>query len=530
MMKTRQSNESARTSDKSLHRALRSLWLRVVLILIIFLAVPFIIYNKFAEAEAERQTILLAMVREQGLVIAQALEPSLAHADDISFVELAEELGRYSTSSVQLKLLFSPMSAPKEEQAFFYVAAVPTVSIENLDRERNQLIQQGILDRLRSSCAGRLPLAIRVELAEGADEVLSSITPVSTKNGCWALVVSHPTATIPGLRADEPYWRSSEVQLAAATYGGMAVLIIGIFVGIWRSLKNFEARAQQVRWSGGPHASFVEESSIPELAGVAKSFDEMVLRLRDAADGLRRAAEDNAHAFKTPLGIIRQAIEPLKVRMGSTDQRSQRAIESVELAVQRLEGLVVAARDLDEATADLLTPPRDTVNLSDLTRRLVEAYELSAHQKDLRLRADVEDNIIVTGSNELIETAIENVLDNGIGLTPERGEIIVTLRRTGRWATLSVLDSGPGVAPHRLTQIFDRYYSERPAGIGSPEATTSDGAQPQSHQGIGLWVVRRNMRALGGDVIAANRPEGGLCVRLTFPVTRTGRSQRRGST
>src|SRR5439155_933010 len=83
----------------------------------------------------------------------------------------------------------------------------------------------------------------------------------------------------------------------------------------------------------------------------AAEFDRMVDALHRSAADIRRSAEDNAHAFKTPIAIIRQSLEPLRRVLPADNQRVQRAIGVVEHSLDRLDGLVASARSLDEAVA-----------------------------------------------------------------------------------------------------------------------------------------------------------------------------------
>jgi two-component system sensor histidine kinase ChvG len=76
-------------------------------------------------------------------------------------------------------------------------------------------------------------------------------------------------------------------------------------------------------------------------------------------------------------------------------------------------------------------------------------------------------------------------------------------------------DSGPGVDSRHIDKIFERYFSHRPLRREHDEAIEGD-----SHFGIGLWVVRRNIEALDGTVTAVNRPQGGLAVTIRLPLAR----------
>src|SRR5262249_44400621 len=90
------------------------------------------------------------------------------------------------------------------------------------------------------------------------------------------------------------------------------------------------------------------------------------------------------------------------------------------------------------------------------------------------------------------------------------GKILVHLTREGAFAHLSVSDEGPGVPEGQLDRIFDRYYSERRA--------ETRGGNHSSYFGIGLWIARRNIEAMGGTIAAENREPRGLAVHIRLPL------------
>ncbi len=501
-------------------RLWRSLTLRLVALVFVFGAVPVALYDQFRLADAEKQKLLLDTVRDKGLLISRAMEPILARADSIPYFRLGEELARYASGPVSLKLLLRPAQSA-EPVGFFYIASYPPVPNEALDYERQRLIDDGILVRIGQSCVGDVPLSLRLTLPDGREELVTSITPVKTAGGCWALVVANRIEQLSGRSLGDPYWRSPEVRVAAAIYLALAVIAIGLFFGLYRSVQRFGRMARAIR-TRGDDVRFAERNVIPELDTIAEEFDRMVDTLSASAANIRRAAEDTAHAFKTPLGVIRQSLEPLTKRIAGEDRRGQQALAAVEAALDKLDGLVATARQLDEATADVLDPPREAVDLSALCRSLVDSYATAALARETpRVSGDIAPGIWVTGGDDMIETVIENVVDNAISFSPANGEVRLVLRRVGAQARLGVEDGGPGVPPDRLKRIFERYYSERP-GRGNG----GDGAP--SHFGIGLWIVRRNIEALSGRVWAENRSEGGLRMVVELPL-RTGRPSPRPS-
>ncbi len=499
-------------------RPFSSLVSKLVLLMLIFITVPLILYSEFRQADVEKRTLLLDNVRQQGRVIAESLRPLLQQTDTSPLPRLNEEVARFATPEMGIKVLYRPKGEFGAGN-FFFVASQPPVPAAELAAERDRLVERGVFDNLAESCRGEIPIALRHNKPSGAEELLTSITPVTSENGCWAIITTHSTIEFLGTAIGQPYWKTLEVRLAAAIYLGMALITIGLFVSIWRNLMRFRQLARQIRTGEAPSASFAAQNRVPELALVAEEFDRMTAALRDSAESIRLAAEDNAHAFKTPIAIMRQSLEPLRRIVAKDDPRGQRALDVLELSVDRLDSLVAYARRLDETTAELLDPPRQRLNLSEVVSRLVSAYADTIASRRVYLATEIESRIYVRAGEDLLETVLENLIDNAIEVSPAGSTITVTLRRHEGGAELSVLDEGPGVPHHELARIFERYVSLGPKhNTGVDSAKLSRGEETGHHLGIGLWIVRRNLQAVGGSVRAQNRSGGGLAVIVRLPL------------
>jgi two-component system sensor histidine kinase ChvG len=121
----------------------------------------------------------------------------------------------------------------------------------------------------------------------------------------------------------------------------------------------------------------------------------------------------------------------------------------------------------------------------------------------------------ILASGEVLETVVENILDNAASFAPDRSTIFVCLQGKEDVALLTVADEGPGVDSTRLDVIFERYISFRDA---TGEARGVPGQGQSTGFGIGLWIVRRNVEALGGRVYATNRSPHGLEVTVSLPL------------
>ena len=494
---------------KALVRRLRrSLAAPLVLLVAAFIAVPILFYLTFQQADQERQEMLLGSIQAQGRLVAAALQPILTRAQPTTFTESAEALRHFSDGNARIRLLFRPEKVAGAA-GFYLVAAAPAIDAGAVDQEGRQLIGQGVLDDVAESCSVRRGNAQRYLDPSGRAEILTSVVPVTTPAGCWAITFSYPLDDLPGKALGTPYWQRVEVQRAFIIYICLAALTLVVFLAIRRNVRRFARLARMLRLGGKPAHGFVEQNEIAELDGVAAEFDRLVATLGQTAESIRRRAEDNAHAFKTPIAIMRQCLEPLRRALPQENLRGRRAAEVMEKAVDRLDSLVDDARRLDESVAELLDPPRRPVDLSRLLRQMARAYRSLAEGRGVAFKVEAPDGLVVLGSEELIETAVEAVLDNAIGFTPTGGRVELRLLRNGTRAEIRVSDDGPGVPPEHRERIFERGFSLR---------ATPGGGAGEAHGGIGLWMARRYLQALGGRIRAENKSGRGLLVRLELPL------------
>ncbi|HLJ06051.1 MAG TPA: HAMP domain-containing sensor histidine kinase [Acetobacteraceae bacterium] len=486
-------------------RWLRSIRVQAFALLLILIVLPVLIFAVLGNAEAERRLLIRNAVAETGDTIAAGLVPVLRDLWPADLAALPSDLSRFAARGRSIKVLFRPKNAVAAD-TFYFVATAPAISAEQTEAERQQLLRLGILPGLSQGCIAR-PLSgdSEASLLDNGTQVLTSVTSLEGVAGCWAVVIATSESRVLGAIEVRPYWERPEVRLAIGIYGVMALLIAAIFSGVWFGLSRF----RRLALSPTEQTGFARTTAIPELATLAAAFDNMVHRMRASADMLRQAAEDNAHAFKGPIGIIRHATVSA-MRQTNSDKTREESMHSITAALDRLDGLVQSARYLDNAAAELLQPEMVHVDLSALVRGFVRSYA-TMNTRRVRLDSHVIDGIAVAAQPENLEAILEALVDNALSFSPSDGSVTVTLEHDTEAAILTVDDEGPGVAPERLERIFDRYYTHRPA-----DNTCS--REASSHFGVGLWLARQNTIALGGTLSATNREPHGLCMKVLPPL------------
>lgn len=498
------------TSRRFLPRLVHSFTLKLVLLALVLLSVPPLLYWQFSRAEEKQLALIQNAVVQTNYVLAAMLQSHFEKFASEPAREMQQALSRAAVGHTRIKILVRL----KGSRDFSYVAAVPEVSRQYLEKERTELVRAGILRKLGPSCDASSSLNVRFVNPAGREEVLAAMTPVHVDGNCWIVVTSENASSLARTPIGLPFWKAPTVMVAGIIYLTAVLLVIWLSIHMWRSVRGFRRTAHHIRLRDRGAISFRQTNTIPELRRVAEDFDALVEALTQSQTRLRQAAEESSHALKTPLAVIAQAVEPLKKALPEGQVPARRSIALIEAAVVKLDALVSAHRDLEDAGADMVYPVRQPMDLSRFLRAMLPVYETALTAQGKRLVASIGDRVMAYANEDAIEPVIENMLENAASFTAAGGTVEVGLHMQGGMACLSVLDRGPGVPSAQLAHIFERGASFRddPAG-----ASMTDLALKVGHQGLGLWIVKRNVEALGGTVAIRNRSRGGFEITVCLP-------------
>lgn len=490
----------------------RSLAIKTVLLSLIFLTVPIILYRLVQIGDAQQGQLLQREFEVQGDLIASVLRPHLEHFAQEPPETLQAALKDVVPEGVAVRVLVRPAQATEAEN-FLYVGSAPAVTPNYLKQERDLLIRLGLFDRMAPSCDGESGQTVRFTNPAGRPEILTSMRSLHLGGNCWVVITTQQTQAAISNTIGVPVWRSAEIPVALVIYLLSALIVAWLLWDLWRNLGRFRSVARAIRLDRAGGISFREMNTIPELTGVADDFDALVAALKQSKQLILQAAEENAHALKAPLAVISQALEPLRRAPAlNFNAQAQRSLELIEHSVGRLDSLVSAARDLEQASVEAIYPNLRRINLSASLVQLISAYEPTIALEGKNLRLSVKPNVHIYGADEAIESIVENLLENASSFTPAGGVISVTLTAADGLANLVIADTGPGVRDDDLPRIFERNFSAR-----SEAGAEENAARPsEQHYGLGLWIARRNVEALTGTISACNHSEGGFAVTVQF--------------
>ena len=249
-----------------------------------------------------------------------------------------------------------------------------------------------------------------------------------------------------------------------------------------------------------------------ELASLAEDFDLMAEKIESLLNSQRRLLGDISHELRSPLARLNVALELARQRSGpaalSALERIQREAENLNEMI----GQLLAITRLESGAQEI----RQTeVDLARLVRQIADDADFEARSRRRTVRVNSCDSCVVSGTEDLLRRAIENVIRNAVQYTAEDTEVQVDLRcaLTGRdqLALITVRDHGAGVPEHALKEIFRPFYR-----VEDARDRESGGA------GLGLAIAERSVRLHGGSVVAANAVDGGLLVTISLPASKPG--------
>jgi len=236
-----------------------------------------------------------------------------------------------------------------------------------------------------------------------------------------------------------------------------------------------------------------------EIGNLSVAVRDMTNALYDRIDAIESFAADVSHELKNPLTSLRSAVETLP--LAKNENSRNRLMEIIQHDVRRLDRLITDISDASRLDAELAREDARRVDLKKFVGELVDvSREVGSRKKavDIEFRvAKLPQGVkgyVVMGHDLRLGQVITNLIENARSFVPEgHGRIVVSLSRAGRHVILTVEDNGPGIRAENIERIFERFYTDRPAGEAFGQ-----------NSGLGLSISRQIVEAHGGKLTAEN--------------------------
>jgi heavy metal sensor kinase len=286
---------------------------------------------------------------------------------------------------------------------------------------------------------------------------------------------------------------------------GLAALIG--YLAVKRNLKPLEAMAEQARGitDRSLHTRLDPGPAAEELAVLTASFNELLARLDQSFETMRRFVGDASHELRTPLSIIRGEAEiTLSRERAPAEYRESLAVIHDES--RRLSRLVEDLLNLARADSGRVTLRIGDFYFNDLLAECCRALQPAAGAKGLTLECRTAADVPFTGDEELLRRLVLNLLDNAVRYTPKGGTVTASVESQTEGVRLRIADTGIGIPAEAAPHVFERFFRADQA------RSREDGGF-----GLGLSIVKWIAESHRGAVEVESRPAEGSVFTVTLP-------------
>ena len=300
----------------------------------------------------------------------------------------------------------------------------------------------------------------------------------------------------------------------ALTYAASAATLVAIVVSLFFSrgvIAPVRAMSQATqRIADGHYDERVQVGGEDELAQLAFNFNQMAEKLNQIEAMRRRLIGDVSHELRTPLTAIKGSMEGL---IDGIFPANNETFQQVHAEAERLNRLVDDLQELSRVEARAYQLDIKALDVPALvktvSKRLAPRFESKRVSLDLELTPDLPH---VLADEDRAVQVLTNLAGNALQYTPEGGKISISGKRiNNNEVQISVRDTGIGIPPEHLANIFDRFY----------RVDKSRSRQNGGGSGIGLTIARALVEAHGGRIWVESAGEGaGSIFSFTLPVAR----------
>ncbi len=281
-------------------------------------------------------------------------------------------------------------------------------------------------------------------------------------------------------------------RAAVATTAGaaaiMIVLSLVITAGITRPLALMKKKMAAI--SSGVVEPGLQITSPPEIAELGRTFNYMCGRLKELDAMKSDFYALMSHELRTPLTAIKEGTSLfLEGRAGEVTEKQKRLLTIMAEESNRLIELVGSLLDLSRLEARMAPYHFGKYDLNRLIEQAINEVLPLAEARGIIIERDLQDMAPVSLDADRILQVLRNLIGNALKFTPPAGAIAISSTTAGAEATVSIVDTGPGIAPGDAAAIFDKYRRAEGAAGGRAPGT-----------GLGLAIVRQIVQDHGGRV------------------------------
>jgi len=375
--------------------------------------------------------------------------------------------------------------------------ASPGIFIQFIDKYGNVVLKSGNLDNqelpvnqplIAQGFEGNVAIATVPE--DDGSEVRIMVSPMYFSGQTLLLTVAQSLDTFASVMSNVRFAILIGISLALLLSGMSGAFLVRRALSpvkrITSTARNIEESSdlsQRVDYSGPPD----------EMGQLAMTFNHMIEHLNKVFLSQKQFVAAASHDLRIPLTVIKGNLDLLRRNPDREDRRE--TLQAINSETQRMTKIVSSLLTLAEIESGQVFV-LEVVSLNEI---LLEEYQRARQLGGKRkILLQCQGELKMKGDNYRIRQLLSNLIDNALKYTPDEGTITLSLARDNGWACLEVSDTGIGISPEHLPDIFNPFYR-------TDKARSRDG----SGVGLGLAIVKGITEQHGGTVTVSSALDKG---------------------
>jgi signal transduction histidine kinase len=316
----------------------------------------------------------------------------------------------------------------------------------------------------------------------------------------WTVIVQQPT--------EEAYATATALQRQLVIAIGVAFLLmvgVGLLFGRRFIAPIFTLKKATESVAGGDLSSRVQITTGDEFTDLGTAFNSMADRLVELQEDVKRQ-ERQAMFGRIAAGLVHDLSHPIQNIGNSTRllMRGDVDQESREMFNRTIERELATLKHFMDDLRNVVKPKpieRFAVEINGSVADIVDSTRAEADRSGVRIETDYsQDPLVVEGDRFALGRVYRNLITNAIQATEAGGRVSIATRRVGDQVEITVVDTGSGIPPERLSRIFDDFVTTKRRGLG-----------------LGLAISKRIVEQLDGTITVESQVGRGTSFTLRFP-------------
>lgn len=334
-------------------------------------------------------------------------------------------------------------------------------------------------------------------------EILGAIFPIKGEEGLIGFIYIY----VPLAAIQDVFQGSIPLLLIVGTI--FFFILFLVFYRVWKSmfkpLRDLQQLSEEV--SRGNYANIIETNRQDEIGQLTHAFNQMSISLGEQEERKKEFTSNIMHELRTPLTYIGGYTEALKQKIYTSPEEATDYLTTIQKETERLNKLMNDLVDLNALQEDLYTTTMQPIVMTQLLLDTIDFFEIHLKEKELQLKSQLEEDLIVLGDSQRIQQAFYNIIDNAIKYSFHEGTITIKLEKKNQYAKFQINNNGITINKEDMERIGERFFRTDKARNRTTGGT-----------GLGLSIVKEIVRLHEGTFTITSDQTLGTTVTIQLPL------------